>query len=163
MPIENVLAKAKEAAKNAYNADWLSRAQDVARTNAPKQGEGKVFEKLPAMKLKDFALTGNPDSPAIIIVKAINNIHETPLQRDDGSFKSVFDAEVLMSSDPATPAGKYSIWMDYFVLQDELKKYAEENGDLTGKTFMICAYGKQKKIKNPKQSVYLFRVLPAPE
>ena len=164
MPIENILAKVKDVAKAALTSDWLSKAKEVAKASAPqRQSQGK-FEKLQALKLKQFALTGSKDDPAILIVTALNNIHETSVLKDDGSRKKVFDIEVSLSSDPNTPAGKYSCWMDYFVLEDELNEYAKQfpNGDLTGQSFMICAYGKVKKQSNPKQSVYLFRVLEAP-
>jgi hypothetical protein len=167
MPIENVLAKAKQAALAAVkDVDWLSKAKEVAKTAVSQQSQAQ-YEKLPAFKLKLFALTGSKDDPAVMLVKALNELHETKLLKDDRDptkgFKSVFDAEVLQSSDVLNAApGKYSIWMDYTVLQNELNDYTakECEGKLEGNTFIVAAYGKVKKASDPRQSFYPFKVLP---
>jgi len=159
MPIENVLAMAKQKAKEAYDEDWLQKAQEIARGAAPSASVGQSFEKLDALPMKQFGLSGSEEDPAIIVVKAMNDLHLVPKLN-----KSVFDAEVLMSSSNAVEKGKYSIWGDYAVFNDEIENYRKEfaDGNLTDQTFMICGYGKQKKKSNPAQSVYLFRVLPPP-
>jgi hypothetical protein len=168
--IDNPLYKAKELAKQiGLNSNWLQSAKEVAKSNAPTAG--KKYDKLPALKLKLFALTGKTEDPAVIIVKALNELHETNKLKDDRDaskgFKSVFDAEIIESTDEVNAApGKYSIWMDYKILEEELKKYAVEkcpDAKLAGQTFIIAAFGKVKKASDPRQSFYPFKVLPPPE
>lgn len=169
MPISNTLAKAQKlAVAEAKTSDWLSKAKSVAIASAPTQ-QGK-FEKLPALKLQDWAKAGSNESPSIIICTGINKFHETKRLKDDRApergYKWAIDVEVLESTDPASvPVGKGTIWADWTVLEQELKEYQDKlpNQDLTGQTFMIAAYGKQKKASDPRQSVYPFRVLPAPQ
>lgn len=168
--IENRLAKAQKlAAAEASSNDWLSKCRTVAIASAPAQGAGK-YEKLPALKLQDWAKSGNAESPAIIICTALNNFHKTSKLKDDRDpakgYKSVVDIEVLECTNPEfVPAGKGTMWADWTVLESELYDYQESlpNKDLTGVTFMVAAYGKIKKASDPRQTVYPFRVLPAPE
>ena len=169
MPISNTLAKAQKlAVAEAKTSDWLSKAKSVAIASAPTQ-RGK-FEKLPALKLQDWAKAGSNESPSIIIAKALNAFHETKKLKDDRApergNKWVIDVEVLECTNPEfVPAGKGTIWADWTVLEQELKEYQVKlpNQDLTGQIFMIAAYGKQKKVSDPRQSVYPFRVLAAPQ
>jgi hypothetical protein len=169
MPIENLMYKAKELAKSSIaGTNWLQSAKEVAKSAASSSNQGG-YVKLPALKLKPFALTGVKDDPAVIIVKALNELHVTNKLKDDRDpskgFKSVFDAEIIESSDNINaPPGQYSIWMDYTVLENELKAYSADEceGKLTGQTFIIAAFGKVKKAKDPRQSFYPFKVLPPP-
>lgn len=169
MPIENLLLKAKQLAKEAVvDMDWLSKAKTAAVAAAPSN-EGKKYDKLPSLKIKPFALKGSKEDPALMVVKAITDLHMSSKLIDDLKpelgCKQVFEGEIIMSSDTENAApDKYNIWMDYSVLQQELEKYKKEqcNGNLAGATFVIAAYGKVKKQKDPRQSFYPFRVLPPP-
>lgn len=156
-----MVKQAKAQATTSITNDWLSKAQDI-KDYASKIAiptTTTVYEKLPSIKMS--ILGGSAEKPDILIVKALNEPHEsnTPEQT------KVFEVEVLYSEHEEIPLGKYNLWYGYTIFNDEMDTYIVQegtDGKITGNTFVIASCGKTTP-KNPRNKpAKILRVFPPP-